>query len=265
MAAVMAALILLSAAVCYRSTRSAPFHVRTPRLRVPLREELRRIMSNRPLSLLLIQKGFWYFGFAANQAALAYFIKYMARLSDFWLGAYYIVLPVGMIAAQPLWLAVSRRLDKKYASMLSMGLFGVLELTWLLTGPEEPKWIIVVRLLGLGASAGGAILLIQSMFNDTIEFNYRRTQSRREGAFTGLFSLVEKGFTAFGVAALGGFLGVMGYVSSKGQGLIHQPHSAVVAIGIGFCVVPFVTACCAIGAIAFYSLNRAALAGAAEH
>jgi GPH family glycoside/pentoside/hexuronide:cation symporter len=259
MALTMAALILLSSLVCYRMTKGAPFKVRTVRARVPFMHQLRLIAANRPLSLLLLQKSFWYFGFAANQAALAYFIKYVARLSDVWLGAYYMILPLGIIGSQPIWLRISKTLEKKYASMLAMGLFGGLELTWLLSGPEESRVLIVLRLLGLGFGAGGALLLIQSMFNDTIELDYLRTGHRREGIFTGLFSLIEKAFTALGVAALGGFIGMMGYVSSKGHGVVAQPHSAVQAIAVGFAVVPFCTAMISIAVIIFYDLTRKTL------
>jgi GPH family glycoside/pentoside/hexuronide:cation symporter len=203
-----------------------------------------------------VQKSFWYFGFAANQAALAFFIKYVAHLSDIWLGAYYMILPVGIIGSQPIWLRISKSLEKKYASMLAMGLFGGLELTWLLASPGESKLILVLRLLGLGFGAGGAILLIQSMFNDTIEYDFRLTAQRREGTFTGLFSLVEKAFTALGVAALGGFLGAMGYISSRGHGVVHQPHSALLAITIGFAVLPFCTALISIAVIAGYDLTQ---------
>lgn len=259
MALVMAGLILLSSLICYRMTQGAPFNVRTVRERVTLSRQIRMIMANRPLSLLLVQKSFWYFGFAANQAALAYFIKYVAHLSDIWLGAYYMILPVGIIGSQPIWLRISKTIEKKYASMLAMGLFGGLELTWLLTSPGESKLILVLRLLGLGFGAGGAILLIQSMFNDTIEYDFRLTARRREGAFTGLFSLVEKAFTALGVAALGGFLGAMGYISSHGHGVIQQPHSALLAITIGFAVVPFCTALVSIVVIMGYDLTQARL------
>jgi len=256
MALVMAGLILLSSLICHRMTRGASFNVRTVRERVPLMRQLKLIMANRPLSLLLVQKSFWYFGFAANQAALAFFIKYVAHLSDIWLGAYYMILPVGIIGSQPIWLRISKSLEKKYASMLAMGLFGGLELTWLLASPGESKLILVLRLLGLGFGAGGAILLIQSMFNDTIEYDFRLTAQRREGTFTGLFSLVEKAFTALGVAALGGFLGAMGYISSRGHGVVHQPHSALLAITIGFAVLPFCTALISIAVIAGYDLTQ---------
>ena len=101
------------------------------------------------------------------------------------------------------------------------------------------------------------------MFNDTIEYDYRRTGRRREGSFTGLFSLIEKSFAALGIAALGGFLGFMGYVSSRGEGgMIDQPDSAVLAIAIGFAVVPFCTALISITAISFYDLTRERLKSA---
>lgn len=262
MALTMAGLILVSSLLCYRLTRDAPFTLATPRVRVPILRQIGLLAANRPLTLLLVQKMFWYFGFAANQAALAYFIKYVARLSDFWLGAYYMILPIGIIGSQPAWLWIERRLEKKYAMILAMALFGTIELSWLLTGPGESKLLVVLRLLGLGFGAGGTVLLIQSMFNDTIEYDFLLTGQRREGAFTGLFSLTEKLFSALGVAALGAFIGAMGYISSTSGSVVQQPPSAITAVAIGFAVVPFCTALISIAAIASYGLTQERLAAA---
>jgi glycoside/pentoside/hexuronide:cation symporter, GPH family len=259
MALTMAGLILLTSLACYFMTRDAPFTTRTKTVKLPAFHQISLVFTNGPLGLLILQKMFWYFGFAINQASLAFFIRYVAQLSDMWLGAYYMILPVGIIASQPFWLRISKVIEKKYASMIAMAIFGTLELSWLLSGPDESKILIVLRLLGLGFGAGGAILLIQSMFNDTIEYDYLRTGQRREGAFTGLFSLTEKIFSAIGVAAFGGFLGIMGYISSRGQGVVEQPDSAVSAIGIGFAVVPFCTAIASILVISMYGLSRARL------
>lgn len=259
MAIVMGGLILATALLCHRMTRTARFHEPSPKSELSYGEQFKLMARNRGLVVLLLQKAFWYFGFAANQASLAYFIKYVAGLSDYWLGVYYIILPIGMIAAQPLWLAIARRVEKKYASMLAMGTFGVIELSWLFTGPNEHWIFIVVRLLGLGVAAGGAILLIQSMFNDTIEYNYLTTGQRREGSFTGLFSLIEQSFAAFGVAALGGFLGWAGYISARGGVITEQPQTAVTAIAIAFAVVPFCTALISILCVSQYNVTKARL------
>lgn len=259
MALVMGGLILMTALICHRMTRTARFHAPTPKSELSYVQQFKLTIQNRALMVLLGQKAFWYFGFAANQASLAYFIKYVARLSDVWLGAYYMILPVGMIAAQPLWLAIAKRMEKKYASMIAMGMFGAIELSWLLAGPQEHWIFIVMRLLGLGVAAGGAILLIQSMFNDTIEYNYLTTGQRREGSFTGLFSLIEQSFAAFGVAALGAFLGWAGYISARGGVITEQPDSAVNAIAIAFAVVPFCTALVSILFVSRYDITRSRL------
>lgn len=259
MALTIAVLILVASLICHRLTRSAPFKTRSLQARTPLAVQFRTLLGNRPLCALIAQKAFWYFGFAASQGALAYFIKYVVRLSDIWLGNYYIILPIGIVASQPIWLKIAATIEKKYASMLAMGLFGTLQLSWLLSGPTESWVVIVLRLLGLGFAAGGTVLLIQSMFNDTIELDRRRTGLRREGAFTGLFSLIEKVFSAFGVAALGGLLAAMGYISSAGGPQV-QPPSAILAVSIGFAVVPFCTAIIAIGMIGFYDLSQKKLA-----
>jgi GPH family glycoside/pentoside/hexuronide:cation symporter len=259
MALVMASLILASALVCHRFTRAAPFRPASPHQSFSLTRQFRVVASNRPLSLLLLVKVFWYFGFAANQASLAFFMKHVAHMSDIWLGLYYIILPFGMVGAQPAWLWLAKRIDKRPAVILAMVAFGSLELSWLLAGPLEPKVLVVLRLLLLGVSAGGAILLIQSMFNDTIELDFRRNGERREGVFTGLFALVEKAFSAAGVASVGGFIGYMGYISSKSNAVTQQPESAVWAVAIAFAVVPFCTALAAATVVGFYRLDRGQL------
>ena len=80
----------------------------------------------------------------------------------------------------------------------------------------------------------------QALLPDAIEYDRLRTGLRREGIFAGMYTTVEKLAGALGTGASGVFLGLMGYVQSRGGVTVEQPASAITAIYISTAVFPAV-------------------------
>jgi glycoside/pentoside/hexuronide:cation symporter, GPH family len=97
------------------------------------------------------------------------------------------------------------------------------------------------------------------MLSDAIRFDYIRTGLRREGAFAGFTSLLDKLAAAAGIAALGLMMSAMGYQESTSAGQLAQSTSAIRAIYLGFAVMPAVSMLFGILAVARYRLDEADL------
>ncbi len=239
---------LLSVALLHGSVRSTVVD-NPPRLRFAnLSQQLRLAWHNLPFRLLAIAHIFVLIGTATTSISNAYFTRYILKRSDNWLGNYYLFATIGVVASMPLWLKVAQTAGKKRCYIASMLGFGLMHLTWFFVGQSEPYALLVARALLIGVASAGMILFAYSMLSDAIRYDYIQTGLRREGSFAGFTSLIDKVSAAAGIAGLGVLMSAMGYVQSKSAGLAPQSDQAIMAIYIGFTIVPAI--CMALGVLA---------------
>jgi GPH family glycoside/pentoside/hexuronide:cation symporter len=227
-----------------------------PRLRLSnLGEQLRLAWRNLPFRLLAIAHIFVLIGTAVSSISNAYFTRYVLRRSDNWLGNYFLFATIGVVASMPLWLKLAQRVGKKRCYIGAMIGFGLMHLTWFFAAEGEPYPLLVARALLTGVASSGVILFAYSMLSDAIRYDYIQTGLRREGSFAGFTSLIDKVAAAAGIAGLGVTMTAMGYIESTSAGQIQQPPSAILAIYIGFAIVPVVCMACSVLALAGYRLE----------
>ena len=78
---------------------------------------------------------------------------------------------------------------------------------------------------------------------------------RRAGVFTGVWTAAETLGLAVGPGLLGGLLALAGYVSSTGGEVVAQSGTAVLAVRLGFSVVPAVLVLASLPVLARYRLD----------
>ncbi len=260
---VVAAVVLvagLGAVLTLRNVRRTQPDDGGGRARRPgLGAQFRLAWANRPFRLLALAHIFVLVGTAITSIGNAYFTKYVLLRSDGWLGTYYVLATVGMVGSMAPWLALAKRRGKKFCYMLALAGFGLLHLSWLLAARDEPYALLVTRALLTGIASGGMILFAYSMLSDAIRYDYIQTGLRREGAFAGLTSLVDKLAAAAGIAGVGLFLGAMGYAASSAGAAATQSASAVLAIYISFAIIPAVCMAISVLIMLSYRLDEAAL------
>jgi GPH family glycoside/pentoside/hexuronide:cation symporter len=147
--------------------------------------------------------------------------------------------------------------------MASMAAFGLLHLSWLLAKSGEPYSLLLLRALLTGIAAGGVILCAYSMLADAVRFDFITSGLRREGAFAGLTSLIDKVSAAASIAGMGAYLSAMGYVSSRAGAGAVQSVQATWAIYVCFAIAPAVAMLLAILTVSRYELDEATLRSAA--
>ena len=239
MSLITAAIILLASLGCFLSTRGAPATERT-RVSIPFTEQARTALANRPFLILLGIKYLGLYALSATVATNIFFVRQVMQQSEaimLWYGLAYMV---GTLTAIAPWVLVSRRLSKAKTLALSAGLAAVVNLTWLLSGPEEPVALYMLRGFVLAMTNGGMLLMGQSLLPDVMEYDYRKTGLRREGLYAGLYSFVEKMAFASAPLTLGVLLSSMGFIPGLPR-TAAQPESALLAITLAMAVIPAVT------------------------
>lgn len=128
---------------------------------------------------------------------------------------------------------------------------------------------IVVALLSLlsiwwrgavnGLAAAGTTLLSISMLPDIMEYDRIKTGLRREGIFSGIYTIVEKLGFALGAAITGAVLSFSGYIPTTSGRLVDQPSLAISGLYAGASIIPALLICISMGLMLFYRLDEKAL------
>jgi GPH family glycoside/pentoside/hexuronide:cation symporter len=257
MAFVLAPIVVMAGLGCFAATRHAPATGRSP-LRPKLGAEIRSLVANRPYLVLLAVK-FLTLATLGAQAVFPYFFTRILKVTDNYLGIYFLCNAVTLMASQPFWLFLSKRTGKKIAFMVALGGSIPAWLSWYLASPSEPLAILLGRGVLLGALGGGALLMGQSLLPDTMEYDYLTTGLRREGLFAGFYTTMEKFSGAIGIACVGAALAASGYVQSAGK-VVVQPASALHAIRLIISLFPSGLCAVALAMLLFYHLSAEELA-----
>lgn len=218
--------------------------------------------ANRPFRVLAVAHIFLLFGVSIGSAAMAYFSRYVLAASDGVLGNYFVASTTAMVLSMPVWVRLSAKIGKKTCYMLAMAGFGLAHLSWALAGAGELMAAILLRAAFSGLSGGGMILCAYALLSDAVRYDYVQSGQRREGAFAGFTTLFDKLSAAAAIAAMGGFLSLMGYVSSSKGVAVAQSDSAVLAVMLCVAVVPALAMLAAILTMLRYDLNPADLVAA---
>lgn len=254
MSYVIALIVLILMSVTVIATTKAP-STKQVKADVSMKEALRTALRNRPFFLLISVKLLQLFGLASTTATVFYFIPQI--LERGFLGITYFGLGISLstAASLPFWVRLTQRMEKQKIYALSVAIYVVLTLSWLLAGPQESDVVFYARIIGLGITSGGFLLMGQSLLPDTIEYDFHLSGQRREGVFSSASSFVEKTSFTFAPFLIGLLLSAMGYQESTGE-VIEQSESAVRAVYIAVGVIPSVAAALSIPLLLAYDLTE---------
>lgn len=264
---IAAVLAVVGCSICFVMTRNAHATHETAHVPIPFVERLRLVGRNRPFLVLITIKFLFWTGVAMTNGMSAYFTRYVLNVSDAWLGIYNGLKIVGWIVALQFWVWLAARKGKKFSFNVSVVSYAVVYATWLYVGPVVTTADIVVRALLVGIALGGVGFNVQAMLPDAIQYDHYRTGLRREGVFSGIYSLVESAALSCGIMLIGALFASAGYVSGTSGGRIAQPDSALAMIHYSYVLTPIVCSLIAFVGIRFYGLDRAEMVAMtrAEH
>jgi GPH family glycoside/pentoside/hexuronide:cation symporter len=141
---------------------------------------------------------------------------------------------VPMILAQPIWLPLSQRFDKREVWMAA-SLLQALGLGAFFFGTSIPFWLLLAFVALAGACDGGTGVLGLSIKADVIDADELATGERKEGAYFAMWGLAMK--TSFGIAIflVGFVLEFAGFEAGQAQS-----EPSLFAIRALQAIVPFI-------------------------
>ena len=250
------ALILASMLTAWAGTRDAPSFPRSDRP-LPMREQLRGFLRNRPFQLILGVKLAQLIGVSSSTAGLIFFLS---RVIDLPLSKLPLIggpMVVAVLIGTPLLVRLSKRIGKRQGYVLSSLLMGVVALSWMFAMPGEPDWLLVLRGLVNGLAFAGNVMFAMSMLTDAMELDYHRTGERREGMYSALYSFIEKLAAAMGPLLLGLALAWAGFDPKTPPAEVTSQVREAVLMSITY--IPTAMALLSVVILAFYRLDEPTL------
>lgn len=236
-----------------------------------LLSQLGAIGTNKPYLILLATCLVQNVGQAAGYTVIGFI--YLYALQAVWIVPLFIlVMAAAGIAAQPLWLHLSRTWGKERAYVVASALWAAVTASWyfihpatdvLVTlpgvGPLGTQHVLVlVRGAIIGVVNSAFVMLSLSMLTDTIDYQRRRVGLANEGVFAGLFSAVEKLSFALGPVLAGLVMSGFGFVASTG-GAVAQTPRAIHGIILLYSLIPVATQMVSLLIFSRYRLDKGGL------
>ncbi|MGY1915617.1 MFS transporter [Blastococcus sp. SYSU DS0973] len=158
------------------------------------------------------------------------------------------------ILIMPLWLRISRRVGKRRGLVVASGLFAV-GAALLAVVPQGGTAVALPLVVLVGIGYAGMQMFPLAMLPDVIAADETASGERRAGVFTGVWTAAETLGLAVGPGLLGALLALGGYVSTTGDEVVAQSGTAVLAVRLGFTVVPALFVLVSITVLARYRLD----------
>jgi GPH family glycoside/pentoside/hexuronide:cation symporter len=241
---------------CVALTRKAKLREHGGAEHPPVIQQLRMAVANRPFFILQCAKLALLSAAAFHTASAPFFVQRRLGLSDQTLATIYLMLTIGTVLAQPLWLRATRMFGKRRAYLVAGIFTAMVWLSWLPLGHGSSYSLVLIIGLLAGVGNGGIVLISQSMLPDTMEYQFLTSGKRIEGSFAGLYIMVEKLGQAIGASLTGIALGLFGYVSSTGGKIVAQPASAVTGVVLSYSVFSTCFLLLSVAIMAFYPLDE---------
>ncbi len=210
-----AVLILISMLIAYFTTASARFTegaaASTKSNAAQMLDEINAVRSNKHFLRLIGVKFAQLMGVQTTAAAFAYFFVQSLGRDFNILATFGLTVSISTIIFAPLLVKFSKKVGKKNAYYFAGAINIIYALSWSFAVEGEPVWSIVLRGAVVGIAFSGNVVMAMSMLTDIINADAKRTGVRREGAFTALYSFVEKFTGAIGPLIVGFALSIAGF------------------------------------------------------
>ncbi len=226
---IYAPLVIGSAWWCVLAVRERPL----PAAASPgLWKGMRTVLRNRPFVILISAYTISAVGNNLPATLILFYVQYVLEspLADAFLLLYFVT----GIVCLPGWVALARRIGKKPAWLLSIGVNTGAFVGVFFLGPGDAAiYGVLVFLSGIGL--GATLALPSSIQADVIDYDELLTGERREGRYLGFWSIAKKLAAAVGVGAGLAVLGMAGYEPNA-----RQPESVLLALRVLYALVPSV-------------------------
>jgi Na+/melibiose symporter-like transporter len=210
---------------------------------------IKQVSKNRPFVFALLMFLFTYSAVVVISAMLMYYIKYYLKMesqASLIMGSIFVTAVIFL----PVWYWISKRIGKKRTYTLS-SLLIILVFILLFFVPPDGRFIVYILAFWGGVGISAAHLIPWSIMPDVVEYDELKTGKRREGMYSGFYSLLLQLAQAGALFLTGAVLEISGYVPD-----MDQTSSSLFAIKLLFCLIPAFLFFLGIISLSFYPITE---------
>ena len=185
------------------------------------------------------------------QSSLLFYVKFVVQREDQNEIIMAMIFVIAMFAL-PIWNWVSTRWSKRYAYMIGIAFWAVVQMVLIMMTPSTPLALILILCALAGIGVAAAHVLPWAILPDAIEWYEYKTGERHEGMFYSITTLARKITSAGTVPLIGLVLEFTGYQPN----LAVQSAEAVRGIKMVIGPIPAVLLCVGIFIAYKYPLDR---------
>ncbi|HDD55775.1 MAG TPA: MFS transporter, partial [Chloroflexi bacterium] len=185
------------------------------------------------------------------QSSLLFYVKFVVQRepqNDLIMATIFVI----AMFALPIWNWVSKRWSKRYAYMIGIAFWAVVQMVLITMNPSTPLSLILVLCAMAGVGVAAAHVLPWAILPDAIEWYEYQTGERHEGMFYSVTTLARKVTSAVSVTFIGPILEITGYQPN----LTQQSAGAVRGIKLVIGPIPALLLCLGIFIAYKYPLDR---------
>jgi GPH family glycoside/pentoside/hexuronide:cation symporter len=251
MGAIMGAVMAATALITFFSVREAPRPAADPSEPKPkVFRTYASALGRKPFLFALFTYALHITGITIVQGALLYYFKYIYHNEDAFKISL-IILLVFTMAFIPIWTLISKRIGKKLAYNLGMGLFAAAVIVFFFIGKGRGLQVMNILMAVGGVGMATNYVMPYAILPDVTELDYAETGIRREGVFYGLWNFTLKVGQAFATALMGWILSAFGYVPD-----VAQSSSSIFGIRFLCGPAPAVFFVAGVVVLSFYPISR---------
>lgn len=234
--------------VCFATVRER-IKSTSPKEKISFRDNIKVVTKSRPFIVLLVGVLFGVTAVSMQAAVVNYFFKYNLNNANMATVAFLVLFVSAAAVGTPIFVHLSKKLGKKAAYNIGMGLMAVMSIFLFFFG-EKNLWITIGMLFFSGIGLATNWLCPWTLVADTVEYSEWKTGFRREGTLYGLFFLIMKVASALAGFIVGKILAATGYSPN----MVQTPE-ALLGIRVSLTLIPVGLLVLAIIAIFFFEIN----------
>jgi len=203
-------------------------------------KDLPRAMADRRFAVLCLSAVIMTVASGVSYASFAFFVRYAMERSDAFaqIGVMSAIMAVAVMGGSPLWVFVARRIGKKQTYVLAAMGHGLVTITWGLC-PHAPIWVAYVLSALLAIFNAGWGLIVLSLLSDAIAAARVEQGENRAGAYSAIWSVIEKaGIALGGTLLVGAILSASGFDAGLAKQGGVQSARAVSGIVFAYAMLP---------------------------
>ena len=243
-------LIALATLVAFFATKERVLTLAEQRHKTPIKETINAVLKNRPFMVLLIATLMFMIGMNTVAAVVTYYFKYNLNAENL-VAVANLCIFIPALLSLPLFVFIGKRVSKKFAYNLGMGIVAAMLLLIFFFG-EKNIYLTFAFLVVAGIGLCTNWLSPWAIIPDTVEYSEWKLGIREEGILYGIFFFVFKFGAAVAGFLVGKVLALSGYVANQAQ-----TEAALMGIRSLLTVFPFVFMAAGIVILSFYPIDAA--------